>query len=62
MDRGACQATVHGVPKSRTQLSNLTTTGNALKMWFPGGSGVENLPPNVGDPGLISGLGRFHVL
>ena len=25
MDRGACQATVHGVPKSQTQLSTGTT-------------------------------------
>ena len=23
---------------------------------------VENLPPNVGDTGLLSGPGRFHVL
>ena len=25
---------------------------------FPGGSVVKNLPANVGDMGLISGLGR----
>ena len=29
---------------------------------FPGGPVVENLPPNVGDTSLVSGLGRFHVL
>ena len=29
MDRGAWQATVHGVAKSRTQLSNETTTNDA---------------------------------
>ena len=29
---------------------------------FPGGSGVNNLPANAGDVGLIPGLGRSHVL
>ena len=28
MDRGACQAAVHGIAKSWTQLSNGTTTHN----------------------------------
>ena len=28
-------------------------------MGFPGGSVVKNLPANVGDEGLIPGLGRF---
>ena len=28
---------------------------------FPGGPVVENLPANVGDMGLIPGLGRFHM-
>ena len=29
-----------------------------LIMGFPGGSAVKNLPANVGDAGLIPGLGR----
>ena len=34
MDRGAWQATVHGVAKSSTQLSNLTATksGKTLEL------------------------------
>ena len=34
------------------------------KTWylgFPGGSVAKNLPANVGDLGLIPGLGRFHM-
>ena len=34
------------------------------KTWylgFPGGSVTKNLPANVGDLGLIPGLGRFHM-
>ena len=27
-------------------------------MGFPGGSVIKNLPANVGDPGVIPGLGR----
>ena len=37
----------------------------SIKRWgkgFPGGPGVENLPANAGDMGLIPGLGRFHLL
>ena len=30
MDRGAWRATVHGVAKSRTQLSDFTSYGNGL--------------------------------
>ena len=29
---------------------------------FPGGPVVKNLPANAGDKGLMSGLGRFHML
>ena len=29
---------------------------------FPGGPVVKNPPANTGDMGLISGLGRFHML
>ena len=32
-------------------------------MWgFPGVPVVQSLPANVGDVGLIHGLGRFHML
>ena len=29
---------------------------------FTGGPVVKNLPANAGDMGLITGLGRFHML
>ena len=35
----------------------------SIKRWgkgFPGGPGVENLPANAGDTGLIPALGRSH--
>ena len=49
MDRGAWWATVHGVEKSQTQLSDF--------LGFPGGSaGKESC--NAGDLGSILGLGR----
>ena len=53
MDRGAWQATVHGVTKSRTQLSNFT-----LPLGFPGDSAGKESIYNVGDLGLIPELGR----
>ena len=38
MDRGAWRATIHGVPKSQTRLSNLskatTTTGDYVSIFF----------------------------
>ena len=34
MDRGAWLATVHGVTKSQTQLSNFTFTLRTLGFWF----------------------------
>ena len=40
---------VHGVTKSRTQLSDFT---------FPGDSVVKNLPANAGDANLIPGWER----
>ena len=55
MDRGAWQATVHGVAKSQTGLSDFHYT----YIWgFPGGSVVKNLPANAEDVGFIPGLGR----
>ena len=53
MDRGAWQATVHGVTKSRTQLSDFT-----LPLGFPGGSAGKESVYNVGDLGSIPELGR----
>ena len=35
MDRGAWQATVHGVAKSRTRFSNLTATYTLFQILFP---------------------------
>ena len=50
MDRGAWQATVHGVTKSRTQLNDFT-----LPLGFPGGSASKESVCNVGDLGSILG-------
>ena len=66
MDRGACQATVHGVAKSQTQL---TSEQMLLEKWgwqiwsrgFPSGSVCKEPTCNAGDPrdmGSIPGLGR----
>ena len=49
MDRGAWQATVHGVTKSQTRLSDFT---------FFLVSGGKESACNVGDLGSIPGLGR----
>ena len=35
MDGGACQATVHGVAKSWTQLSNLACMHGVFTLWLP---------------------------
>ena len=47
MDRGACQATIHGVAKSQTGLGTHTS--------FPGGSAGKEFACNARDLGLISG-------
>ena len=44
------------ITKSRAQLSDLT---EHLKLCFPGGSEGKASACNVGDLGLIPGLGRF---
>ena len=56
MDRGAWRATVHEVTKCQTRLSDSHT--HTAWVGFPGGSVVKNPPANVGDKGLIPGLGR----
>ena len=57
MDGGAWWATVHGVAKSWTRLSDFTYTFMPMK-GFSGGSDGKESAWNVGDPGLILGLGR----
>ena len=58
-DGGAWWAAVCGVTQSRTRLKWLSSSsGSHLREGFPGGSVVKNPPANVGDTGLIPGLGR----
>ena len=57
MDGGAWRATVHGVTKSRTRLSDFTFTFMA-NTGFPGGSDGKESACNAGDLGSIPGLGR----
>ena len=52
MDWRAWLATVHGVAKSWTQMSNFTFT------FFPM---LKSLLANAGDMGSIPSLGRFHM-
>ena len=52
MNGEACEATVHGVAKSQTRLSDFTFLG------FPGGSEGKASACGAGDPGLILGSGR----
>ena len=54
MDRGAWWATVHGVAKNQTRLSNFTFTSG-----FPDGSDGKVSVYSAGDLGSIPGLGRF---
>ena len=58
MDREAWRAAIHGVAKSRTQLSNWTEL-NYLLLGFPDSSFGKESTCNVGDPSSIPGLGRF---
>ena len=56
MDGGARWATVHGVTKSWTWLSDFTHSYNLLG--FPQSSVGKESACNSGDPGLIPGLGK----
>ena len=56
MDRGAWQATAHGVTKSLTRLSNFTFTLSLLG--FPGDSAGKESACNAGDQGSIPASGR----
>ena len=57
MDRGAWWATVHGVTKSWTRLSNQQTRTHTHE-GFPGGSDGKKSVCNEGDVGSIPGSGR----
>ena len=58
MDREAWRAVIHGVEKSRTQLSDWTELNWKFGMCFPDGSDGKASACNAGDLGLIPGLGR----
>ena len=58
MDRGAWWATVHGVSKSQTQLSDFTHSLTIILRNFPGGSDSKASACNAGDLGSIPGSGR----
>ena len=57
MDREAWRAAVHGVAKSRTQLSNRTELSSP---GFPAGLVVKNPPANAGD--RVRSLGQEDPL
>ena len=58
MDRGTWRATVHGVAKSQTQLSNSAYT--FPNIGFPSDSVVKNLP--AVQETLVQSLGREESL
>ena len=57
MDREAWRATIHGVAKSRTQLSDWTELSIMMQSWgdFPRGPVVKNSPCNAEDTGSCCG-------
>ena len=57
MDRGAWQAIVQRMAKSRAQLKQLSMYF-AIDV-FPGSSAGKESAYNAGDPGSIPGSGRF---
>ena len=57
MDRGAWQATIHGVARSRTRLKQLSSS-SSRDVGVPGDSVVQNPPANAGDTGSIPRSGR----
>ena len=64
MDRGAWWAAVHGVAKSRTQLSNFTSTfhSHALEKEMATYSSVLAWRiPGMGEPGGLPSMGSQRV-
>ena len=64
MGRGACQAEVHGVAKSPTQLSNITFTFHfhALEKEMATHSSVLAWRiPGMGEPGGLPSVGSHRV-
>ena len=68
MDREAWRATIHGVAKSRTRLSNWTEL-NWMTNWFPGDIVVKNPTATAGDlgdsgwrSGISPGVGNGNPL
>ena len=64
MDRGAWWAAVHGVAKSRTQLSNFTFTFHfqALEKEMAPHSNVHAWRiPGTGEPGELAYMGSHRV-
>ena len=57
MDRGAWLATVHGVAKSGTQLSDWHFHFLCDVVGFPSGSAVKNPPASAGVAGSVPGSG-----
>ena len=64
MDGGACWAAVHGIAKSRTQLSDFTFTFNfhALEKEMATHSSVLAWTiPGMGEPGWLPSMGSHRV-
>ena len=59
MDKEAWHAAIHGVAKSRTQLSDWTELNWKISQDLPGGSNGKASVYNAGDLGSIPGSGRF---
>ena len=55
MDRGAWQATVHGVAQSQTRLTTLNSSSSDIYWGFPGGLAEKNPFANARDLGLSPG-------
>ena len=64
MDGGAWQTVVHGVAKSRTQLSNFTFTFHFHALEEEMATHSSALPwriPGMGDPGGLPSMGSHRV-
>ena len=61
MDRGAWQASVHGVAKSRTLLSDFTFHFHALEEMATHSSVLASIIPGMGEPGGLPYLGSHRI-